>query len=180
MSKALKSLEDAHESMVDEFNNVKYGDVIGVDRSIYQHYGVYAGDNKVIHYAARGGDFWGGDICIHETTLENFLGASNEYFICRFPVEYGTPSKIILSTLSAKSVFASQWLSLIDLLKLWGYKLYSPEETVQRALGRLGENKYNLVFNNCEHFAIWCKTGISESHQVNDVLKTIPLVPVIL
>ena len=41
---------------------------------------------------------------------------------------------------------------------------------MDRALSRLGENKYNLIFNNCEHFAIWCKTGISESYQVEKVV----------
>lgn len=33
---------------------------------------------------------------------------------------------------------------------------YSDEEIVQRALSRLGEDEYNVVFNNCEHFANWC------------------------
>ncbi|WP_449418137.1 lecithin retinol acyltransferase family protein [Phormidium nigroviride] len=36
-----------------------------------------------------------------------------------------------------------------------------------RAKSRLGENKYDLLFNNCEHFATWCKTGKHESEQVN-------------
>src|SRR5947209_3836365 len=34
-----------------------------------------------------------------------------------------------------------------------------PDVVVQRAESRLGENKYHLVFSNCEHFATWCKTG---------------------
>ena len=51
------------------------------------------------------------------------------------------------------------------------FKLYSPEETVVRALSRLGEDKYSLVLNNCEHFAIWCKTGVSESLQVDRVIS---------
>jgi Lecithin retinol acyltransferase len=38
-----------------------------------------------------------------------------------------------------------------------------------RAKSRLGENKYDLLFNNCEHFATWCKTGIHESEQVKRV-----------
>ena len=36
---------------------------------------------------------------------------------------------------------------------------YSPEETVERACSRLGEKGYNLITNNCDHFATWCKTG---------------------
>lgn len=39
---------------------------------------------------------------------------------------------------------------------------------VARAESRLGEQKYNILFNNCEHFATWCKTGINYSKQVED------------
>ncbi|AZB71975.1 lecithin retinol acyltransferase family protein [Synechococcus elongatus] len=38
--------------------------------------------------------------------------------------------------------------------------------TIERALSRLGEQRYNVLFNNCEHFATWCKTGRANSHQV--------------
>ena len=43
---------------------------------------------------------------------------------------------------------------------------FSPEETVRRARSRIGEESYNLLFNNCEHFALWCKCGTSKSVQV--------------
>jgi hypothetical protein len=44
--------------------------------------------------------------------------------------------------------------------------------TLARALGRLGEQRYNLIFNNCEHFAHWCKTGRHRSAQVEGWLQT--------
>ena len=44
--------------------------------------------------------------------------------------------------------------------------------TLRRAMGRLGEQNYNLLFNNCEHFAHWCKTGRHRSSQVEDLLHT--------
>ena len=44
--------------------------------------------------------------------------------------------------------------------------------TLRRAMGRLGEQNYNLLFNNCEHFAHWCKTGRHRSSQVEDWLNT--------
>ncbi len=53
------------------------------------------------------------------------------------------------------------------------YHLYTPQETIQRAKSRLGETEYNLAFNNCEHFAIWCKTGLHQSHQVDAVLDAV-------
>ena len=42
--------------------------------------------------------------------------------------------------------------------------------TLRRAMGRLGEQNYNLLFNNCEHFATWCKTGRHRSEQVDSVI----------
>jgi hypothetical protein len=45
---------------------------------------------------------------------------------------------------------------------------YVPDIVVERAESRLGEQQYNLLTNNCEHFANWCKTGRSESQQLVD------------
>lgn len=44
----------------------------------------------------------------------------------------------------------------------------TPRNVVQRALLRVGrgQGEYHLVFNNCEHFATFCKTGESESIQI--------------
>ncbi|MEA5574302.1 lecithin retinol acyltransferase family protein [Calothrix sp. UHCC 0171] len=45
-------------------------------------------------------------------------------------------------------------------------------KVIQRAKSRLGESKYNLLFNNCEHFATWCKTGLGDSEQVSNAGAT--------
>ena len=45
-----------------------------------------------------------------------------------------------------------------------------PGQTLRRAMGRIGEQRYNLLFNNCEHFAVWCKTGRHRSGQVERAL----------
>ncbi|OEF98362.1 lecithin retinol acyltransferase family protein [Desulfuribacillus alkaliarsenatis] len=36
---------------------------------------------------------------------------------------------------------------------------YSEAEIVRRAYKRLGEVSYNIIFNNCENFARWCRSG---------------------
>ena len=48
----------------------------------------------------------------------------------------------------------------------------APGVTLRRAMSRLGEHNYNLLFNNCEHFAHWCKTGRHRSEQVENWLHT--------
>lgn len=48
-------------------------------------------------------------------------------------------------------------------------RLYDRRQCVLRALSRLGEDRYNLVFNNCEHFVNWCIEGQAVSYQVQDM-----------
>lgn len=45
-------------------------------------------------------------------------------------------------------------------------RVYSDLEVIERARSRLGENDYNVLFNNCEHFCVWCITGEHVSEQV--------------
>ena len=47
--------------------------------------------------------------------------------------------------------------------------------TLRRAMSRIGEQRYNLLFNNCEHFASWCKTGRHQSGQVEGWLHNTSL-----
>ncbi len=43
-----------------------------------------------------------------------------------------------------------------------------PDVVIERAESRMNEATYSLLFNNCEHFATWCKTGRHESEQVKN------------
>ncbi|HAN75223.1 MAG TPA: NC domain-containing protein [Planktothrix sp. UBA8407] len=47
---------------------------------------------------------------------------------------------------------------------------YIADTVLNRAQSRLGEKQYNLLFNNCEHFATWCVTGVSKSQQVENFI----------
>lgn len=40
------------------------------------------------------------------------------------------------------------------------------DDVVANAESRLGEASWNLIWNNCEHFASWCSTGSRASKQV--------------
>lgn len=140
---------------------IKYGDIIGVERlgGIYDHYGVYENNNRVYQYAVRNGIIGRADI--HITTLKSFIGNSGNYFVLIFPQKYGRPQKRVITAFASSDYIENEA----------AYHLYSPEETIQRAKSKLGETKYSLFFNNCEHYAIWCKTGIHESHQIKDLLN---------
>jgi len=49
---------------------------------------------------------------------------------------------------------------------------HDPEAVIARAMSRLGDGNYHLIFNNCQHFARWCATGDHHSEQVTSVTAT--------
>ena len=84
-------------------------------------------------------------------------------------IHYRKPSEVIeqtsMETFSqGKPVYVAEYTD--------GFA-YIPDVVVERAKSRLGEHDYNLLSNNCEHFACWCKTGISDSKQVRNYLPAI-------
>jgi hypothetical protein len=58
---------------------------------------------------------------------------------------------------------------LVKVVEHWP-RVYDAAESVYRANSRIGENRYNLLWNNCEHFVLWCIQGVPVSHQVNKVV----------
>lgn len=107
---------------------------------LYQHYGIYIGDGRVIHFSGpKGQEINPFEADILETSLTQFLKGEKLYI-----VRERKDSKL---------------------------RSFSPDEIVSRAKSQLGRQKgqYDLVFNNCEHFAYWCRFGIKKSQQVEDV-----------
>ena len=43
---------------------------------------------------------------------------------------------------------------------------YPPGTVIERAVSMLGAGGFDPLTSNCEHFAVWCKTGRVESRQV--------------
>jgi len=179
------------------------GDVICVQRSFYDHYGIYSGKGKVIHYAT---DF---DVrmapFIHEVSISEFLGDAQRFLVCEFmPYYEGENHKDWADGLADMFSVASNCIismpKIEDHKRAWkekAYQLYSPEETLARARkqaeivahedlfdrafkGTLSlifpdrvlepsDKFYMLLSNNCEHFVTWCKTGVMDSMQENEI-----------
>ena len=84
-------------------------------------------------------------------------------------IHYRKPSEVIERT----SLATFNRGNLVYLKQYTEGFCFVPEVVVERAESRLGEQKYNLLFNNCEHFATWCKIGISDSKQIRDFVPAI-------
>lgn len=145
------------------------GDIIGVDRigGIYQHYAVYLGNSRVIHYQGERNDFsFSEAITIHESPLKDFLKEDKNYFVLLFD-----ENKKNVIKLRSRTEFLEAEVLDRSIFNDSNFHLYSSEQTIERVKNLLGENKYNLLFRNCEHIAVWCKTNVSCSFQVNKVLN---------
>ena len=151
-------------------SELKKGDVIGVHRKNlihnYDHYGIYTGRGKVIHFSNEGSDM-GDDVRIRRATLAQFKNGADNVFVVDF--------EAYRDYVENPELFDFEGLFKLAFDDLFDNKItiYSPEETVERAEKQLGGGGYNLVFNNCEHFAVWCKTGKHESSQVQRFFETI-------
>ncbi|WP_409290116.1 lecithin retinol acyltransferase family protein [Pseudomonas sp. KCJK8927] len=55
-------------------------------------------------------------------------------------------------------------------LRLTHSDSYSSSLIVERAMSRVGENSYNILTNNCEHFCNWCINGTNSCSQIIPLL----------
>jgi hypothetical protein len=49
--------------------------------------------------------------------------------------------------------------------------VYETNEVLRRARSRLGEDRYHLLNNNCEHLVEWCLHGVERSFQVESAIE---------
>ena len=146
------------------------GDHIYVDRfgGVYSHHGIDCGDGTVIHYTSPN---WSERRRIERTSLEQF--ARDDEIQVR---DYASFEKILQQADPMEKAVAEaqrRWARLLDRLR--GIAIdeldFSADAVLIRAKSRLGESRFDLVYNNCEHFAAWCKTGLSNSRQIDAVWR---------
>lgn len=161
---------------------LSYGEILAVDYGYYQHFGVYIGNEQVIHYAPLE-ENRGENLVIHITSMELFKRGEEEIYSCDFGIllrqEEKQPSETVVPKqlrllLTPKLNWESGGQSgTITRFLTSKYKIYEEDEVVQRAYSRLGELCFCNYNNRCEHFAIWCKTGVSNEEVANNIIKLV-------
>lgn len=122
-----------------------FGDHIRVNRGFYYHHGIYASDDCVIHFAS-----------IDNTSNIDPMKA-----------------KIITTDLDLFLMGGILEVNVYGENEL--IEKRNPSEIINYALMRVGEGlgTYNLITNNCEHFANECVFGKKKSEQVENVFMKI-------
>ena len=164
-SRTLRSKKRKEE--FDKKERAEVGDIIGVLRSfygvVYEHYGIYIGDGEVIHFTKSDGKN-----TIIKTSMKKFMESnksSNRYFILDCEPEIKDINSSSIDKYIKKSV--NEFGPSLPAVFRKPVEIYSPEDTVNRAKQYIGEQGYNLLVKNCEHFAIWGKTGLKYSYQID-------------
>ncbi|XP_050392477.2 phospholipase A and acyltransferase 2 [Patella vulgata] len=129
--------------------NLEEGDIVEFDRGLYSHYGVYVGDEEIVHVAGDGSNA-GSPTDWSSGSLSSGSGIqSNKATVKR--------DKFWTVAGNSKAKISNKDDKRSPLPK---------HQIVKIALSKLGRRGYNLFWSNCEHFANWCRYEVQTSEQV--------------
>lgn len=120
----------------------RFGDMIRIRLGAVYHYGVFVSEDEVIQFGLP-------------PTAEN-RAKEGEVVVIATDIDVFACGSIIEVACFDKSELRRR---------------NSPEKTVELARARLGEGGYNLIHNNCEHFANECVFGESRCTQEEEMRR---------
>ena len=109
----------------------KYGDMIRISFGSFYHYGIFVSDEEVIQFGLA--------------PVEGLMNRKfDEISVCVTDIDGFAMGRIV---------------EVASLERGDKQKRLSPKKTVLRARERIGERGYDILHNNCEHFARYCYFG---------------------
>lgn len=134
------------------------GDLLEVPRTLFTHFGIYLGDNRVAHLIPD---------------ILPLLTADSRQI-----QEMVTNTRLLLGVLSKRASIRVD--SVEDFAYGAGILLnamdrtvprspLTSEEVARRAERLVGGVSYSLLWNNCEHFVTYCRYGAAQSLQTDKV-----------
>ncbi|XP_077124619.1 lecithin retinol acyltransferase [Ranitomeya variabilis] len=134
----------------------KRGDLLEVPRTLFVHFGIYLGNNKVAHLMP--------DI-LHVISEDKYLigkVVTNKRLIL------GVLAKVASIRVDTVQDFAYGGSIIVNHMdKSFKTKPLSNEEVAQRAEKLVGATSYSLLWDNCEHFVTYCRYGFPVSFQTD-------------
>ncbi|XP_056407699.1 lecithin retinol acyltransferase-like [Hyla sarda] len=134
----------------------KRGDLLEVPRTLFIHYGIYLGNNKVAHLMPDILPAISDDKCQIEKVV------TNKRLIL------GVLAKLASIRVDTVQDFAYGGSIIVNHMdKSFKTKPLSNEEVAQRAEKLMGAKSYSLLWDNCEHFVTYCRYGFPVSFQTD-------------
>ncbi|KAJ8000891.1 hypothetical protein DPEC_G00185100 [Dallia pectoralis] len=135
--------------------SIRRGDLLEVPRTFLTHFGIYLGENKVAHLIPDIMPVLTKDMSAIRRVITNkrlVLGCLCKCATVRVDTvdDFAYGSKILVNHMDER--FES-------------HQLLTNEEVANRAERLIGSFPYSLLWNNCEHFATYCRYGSAKSQQ---------------
>lgn len=118
---------------------IRPGDILRVYTGRYYHFGIYMGDDTVIHFAGPDA------LTLTDASQAAIRRDSLDHFAMGKPLEV-------------------REYSLRERLKK-----RSPKKIMAAAVAELGHTGYDIIYNNCEHFVNKCAFGVPYSAQIDEM-----------
>ncbi|MEE6461186.1 hypothetical protein FKM82_001222 [Ascaphus truei] len=154
--------DDERIANYDDVSYFKRGDLLEVPRTLFVHFGIYLGNNKVAHLMP--------DILpvLAEDTCSTQKVVTNKRLIM------GVLAKVASIRVDSVQDFAyGGSITVNHMDSSFKTKPLSNEEVAQRAEKLVGATSYSLLWNNCEHFVTYCRYGIPVSFQTDKFCETV-------
>ncbi|XP_042341916.1 lecithin retinol acyltransferase a [Plectropomus leopardus] len=144
---------------------LRRGDLLEVPRTLFTHYGIYLGDNKVAHLIP--------DILPVLTNDQKLISSviTNKRLILGCMYRCAT---VRVDTLEDFAYGSNILINRMD--KMMKNQAFPNEDVAKRAEKLIGAIPYSLLWYNCEHFVTQCRYGAAASRQTEqfcECLKSI-------
>lgn len=134
------------------------GDLLEVPRTLFTHFGIYLGDNRVAHLIP--------DILPLLTADSRQI----QQMVTNTRLLLGVLSKRASIRVDSVEDFAyGAWILPNAMDRAVRRSPLSGEEVARRAERQVGAVSYSLLWNNCEHFVTYCRYGTARSLQTDKV-----------
>ncbi|NWU32157.1 LRAT acyltransferase, partial [Dyaphorophyia castanea] len=143
----------------------KRGDLLEVPRTLFIHFGIYLGENRVAHLMPDILPAITGDRRQIQQVVTNkrlILGV-----IAR-------TASVRVDTVEDFAYGGSILVNHMD--RLFEDQVLGSEEAAHRAEKLVGTTAYSLLWNNCEHFVTYCRYGAPVSFQTEKFCETVKMI----
>ncbi|KAK2817247.1 hypothetical protein Q5P01_025438 [Channa striata] len=140
----------------------KRGDLLEVPRTLFTHFGIYLGDNRVAHLIPD----------IMPVISKNKSAIAT--MVTNNRLLLGVLAKVASIRVDSVADFAYGSEILINHMdKVCKQRPLDGDEVARRAEKLLGSVTYSLLWYNCEHFVMYCRYGIAISYQTYQFCTTV-------
>ncbi|NXT91514.1 LRAT acyltransferase, partial [Anhinga rufa] len=143
----------------------KRGDLLEVPRTLFIHFGIYLGENRVAH--------------LMPDILPALTGDRRQIqqVVTNKRLILGVIAKTASIRVDSVEDFAYGGSILVNHMdRLFQDQVLGSEEAARRAEKLVGATAYSLLWNNCEHFVTYCRYGAPVSLQTDKFCETVKMI----